>query len=81
MGSFRAVEHMQANGQAAGGVNHKADRLLQHLLHGAEAAHRNLGLLTPANGPSLRWGGRLLASVIGGGFLLTSLGLALGGLA
>ena len=52
-----------------------------HLLHGAEAAHRNLGLLTPTNGPSLRWGGRLLASVIGGGFLLISLGLALGGLA
>ena len=52
-----------------------------HLLHGAEAAHRNLGLLNPANGPSIRWGGRLLASVIGGGFLLISLGLALGGLA
>ena len=52
-----------------------------HLLHGAEAAHRNLGLLTPANGPSIRWGGRLLASGIGGGFLLISLGLALGGLA
>ena len=52
-----------------------------HLLHGTEAAHRNLGLLTPANGPSIRWGGRLLASVIGGGFLLISLGLALGGLA
>ena len=52
-----------------------------HLLHGAEAAHRNLGLLTPANGPSIRWGGRLLASVIGGGFLLICLGLALGGLA
>ena len=52
-----------------------------HLLHGAEAAHRNLGLLTPANGASIRWGGRLLASGIGGGFLLISLGLALGGLA
>ena len=52
-----------------------------HLLHGAEAAHRNLGLLTRANGPSIRWGGRLLASAIGGGFLLISLGLALGGLA
>ena len=52
-----------------------------HLLHGAEAAHRNLGLLNPANGPSIRWGGRLLASGIGGGFLLISLGLALGGLA
>ena len=52
-----------------------------HLLHGVEAAHRNLGLLTPANGASIRWGGRLLASGIGGGFLLISLGLALGGLA
>ena len=52
-----------------------------HLLHGAEAAHRNLGLLTPANGASIRWGGRLLASGIGGGFLLISLGLAIGGLA
>lgn len=52
-----------------------------HLLHGAEAAHRNLGLLTPANGPSIRWGGRLLATMIGGGFLLISLGLALGGVA
>ena len=52
-----------------------------HLLHGAEAAHRNLGLLNPANGPSIRWGGRLVASVIGAGFLLISLGLALGGLA
>ena len=51
-----------------------------HVLHGAEAAHRNLGLLTPANGPSIRLGGRLLASGIGGGFLLVSLGLALGGL-
>ena len=52
-----------------------------HLLHGAEAAHRKLGLLTPANGPSIRWGGRLLASLIGSGFLLISLVLALGGLA
>ena len=52
-----------------------------HLLHGAEAAHRNLGWLTPANGTSMRWGGRLLASGIGGGFLLISLGLALRGLA
>ncbi len=52
-----------------------------HLLHGAEAAHRNMGWLTPANGASIRWGGRLLASGIGGGFLLISLGLALGALA
>ena len=52
-----------------------------HLLHGTEAAHRNLGLLNPANGSNIRWGGRLLASGIAGGFLLISLGLALGGLA
>ena len=52
-----------------------------HLLHGAEAAHRNLGFLNPVNGPSIRWGGRLLATVIGGGFLLISLGLALGEIA
>jgi len=52
-----------------------------HLLHGAEAAHRNLGLLTPTNGSSIRWGGRLLAAGIGGGFLLISLGLSLGGVA
>ena len=52
-----------------------------HLLHGAEAAHRNLGLLTPANGTSIRWGSRLLSLGIGGGFLLISLRLALGGLA
>ncbi len=52
-----------------------------HLLHGAEAAHRNLGFLNPVNGPSIRWGGRLLATVIGGGFLLISLELGLGGLA
>ena len=32
VGCFRAVEQMQANGQAAGGINHEADRLLQHLL-------------------------------------------------
>jgi succinate dehydrogenase / fumarate reductase cytochrome b subunit len=51
-----------------------------HLLHGAEAAHRNLGFLNPVNGPSIRWGGRLLATVIGGGFLLISLELGLGGL-
>ena len=55
-----------------------------HLAHqGLVGAIKQLlsGLLNPANGPSIRWGGRLLASGIGGGFLLISLGLALGGLA
>ena len=32
VGCFRAVEQMQANGQAAGGINQKADRLLQQVL-------------------------------------------------
>ena len=50
-----------------------------HLLHGAEAAHRSMGWLTPANSLALRRGGRLLAGLIGGGFLLISLCLALGG--
>ena len=49
-----------------------------HLLHGAEAAHRSLGWLTPANGMILRQGGRLIAAVIGGGFLLISVGIAWG---
>lgn len=49
-----------------------------HLLHGAEAAHRSLGWLTPLNSWLVRSGGRLLALLIGGGFLLTSLGLAFG---
>ena len=52
-----------------------------HLLHGAEAAHRSLGWLTPANGQMLRLGGRLLAALISAGFLMISLGVALGGAA
>lgn len=52
-----------------------------HLLHGAEAAHRSLGWLTPANGQILRLGGRLLAALISAGFLMISLGVALGGAA
>ena len=49
-----------------------------HLLHGAEAAHRSLGWLTPANSLILRQGGRLIAALIGGGFLLISVGIAWG---
>ena len=49
-----------------------------HLLHGTEAAHRSLGWLTPLNSSLVRSGGRLLALLIGAGFLLTSLGLAFG---
>ena len=55
--------------------------LALHLLHGTEAAHRSLGWLNPANSSALRTGGRLLATLIGGGFLLISLSLALGGAA
>ena len=49
-----------------------------HLLHGTEAAHRSLGWLNPANKSVLRQGGRLLAAFISAGFLLSSLGLAMG---
>ena len=55
--------------------------LALHLLHGTEAAHRSLGWLSPTNRSALRIGGRLLATLIGGGFLLISLSLALGGAA
>ena len=48
-----------------------------HLVHGAEAAHRSLGWLDPANKSSIRFGGRMLAALVSGGFLLISLGLAL----
>ena len=49
-----------------------------HLMHGAEAAHRSLGWLDPSNKSSIRFGGRMLAVLLSGGFLLISLGLALG---
>ena len=49
-----------------------------HLIHGAEAAHRSLGWLDPSNKSSIRFGGRMLAVLLSGGFLLISLGLALG---
>ena len=49
-----------------------------HLIHGAEAAHRSLGWLDPSNKRSIRFGGRMLAVLLSGGFLLISVGLALG---
>ena len=48
-----------------------------HLVHGAEAAHRSLGWLDPSNKSSIRLGGRMLAALVSGGFLLISVGLAL----
>ena len=48
-----------------------------HLIHGNEAAHRNLGWLTPMNSKLIRSGGRLLAAGLGSGFLLISLALML----
>ena len=48
-----------------------------HLLHGNEAAHRNLGWLTPMNSNVIRGGGRWLAAGLGSGFLLISLALML----
>jgi succinate dehydrogenase / fumarate reductase, cytochrome b subunit len=51
--------------------------LALHLFHGGEAAHRSLGLLRPANGAAIRAAARLLALVIGGGFMAVTLALAL----
>ena len=48
-----------------------------HLVHGSEAAHRSLGWLTPTNSRLIRGGGRAIAGLLGVGFLLISLGLAL----
>ena len=48
-----------------------------HLVHGAEAAHRSLGWLDPSNKSSIRLGGRMLAALVSGGFLLISVCLAL----
>ena len=53
-----------------------AAALTLHLFHGAEAAHRSLGLLDPANGGRIRRVGRLLALLLGGGFALLAVGLA-----
>ena len=55
--------------------------LALHLLHGAEAAHRRLGWLTPAHSSALPAGAGVLAALIGGGFLTISVLLALGGVA
>lgn len=48
-----------------------------HLVHGAEAAHRSLGLLDPANGARIRRWGRALAAGLAGGFVLVPLLLVL----
>jgi succinate dehydrogenase / fumarate reductase cytochrome b subunit len=53
--------------------------LALHLFHGGEAAHRSLGLLQPANGAPIRAATRLLAVLIGGGFVAVTLALALAG--
>lgn len=55
--------------------------LALHLFHGGEAAHRSLGLLQPANAASIRAAARLLALLVGGGFIVVTLALALPALA
>jgi len=52
--------------------------LALHLFQGVESAHRSLGLLDGANVGLLRWLGRLVAVLVGGGFCLVSLALAWG---
>ncbi|MFM7085758.1 MAG: succinate dehydrogenase [Cyanobium sp.] len=51
--------------------------LALHLLHGHESAHRSLGILQPANRIAIRWGGRALALLLGGGFALLPVALVL----
>ena len=58
-----------------------AGALALHLFHGGEAAHRSLGLLQPANASAIRAAARLLALLVGGGFLAVTLALALQSLA
>jgi len=48
-----------------------------HGFHGAEAAHRNLGLLNPSNRDTIRASGRMLSVLLGGGFTATVITLAL----
>ena len=55
--------------------------LALHLFHGAEAAHRSLGLLDPVNGGRIRVAGRLLAALLGGGFALVAVMVAWSGMA
>lgn len=50
--------------------------LALHLFHGGEAAHRSLGLLQPANASAIRAAARLLALLIGAGFIAVTLALA-----
>ena len=52
--------------------------LALHLFQGVESAHRSLGLLDGTNAGLLRWLGRLVAVLLGGGFCLVSLALAWG---
>jgi succinate dehydrogenase / fumarate reductase cytochrome b subunit len=55
--------------------------LALHLFHGGEAAHRSLRLLQPANASAIRAAARLLALLIGAGFIAVTLALALPALA
>jgi len=48
-----------------------------HLLQGHESAHRSLGWLEPANRERIRWTGRALALILGAGFSLVPIALAL----
>ncbi|MCP9917464.1 succinate dehydrogenase [Cyanobium sp. ATX 6F1] len=52
-----------------------------HLFHGGEAAHRSLGLLQAANGSLIRSAARLLALLVGGGFIVITILLAVPALA
>lgn len=77
-GELAAVRGVLAQPQGLALYGAAGLALVLHLFQGVESAHRSLGLLDGANASLLRWLGRLVAVLVGGGFCLVSLALAWG---
>jgi succinate dehydrogenase / fumarate reductase, cytochrome b subunit len=77
-GELAAVRAVLAQPQGVALYGAAGLALALHLFQGLESAHRSLGLLDGANAGLLRWLGRLVAVLVGGGFCLVSLALAWG---
>ena len=77
-GELAAVRAVLAQPQGLALYGAAGLALALHLVQGVESAHRSLGLLDGANAGLLRWLGRLVAVLVGGGFCLVSLALAWG---
>ncbi len=75
-GELTAVRGVLAQPQGVALYGAAGLALALHLFRGVESAHRSLGLLDGANAVLLRWLGRLVAVLLGGGFCLVSLALA-----